>query len=630
MTEQTAADIDTSVAATEEQAPELEPEPGEDGPQEVTTAEEIPPAPETGLSLTEELVERDGVDEVAAEDVSTLEIPPAEESTVEVESVADTAPTVDETLTADQTPAPDEAPAEGDVVAAEDAAVVEEVAAPVEEAATAEDVPTADEAAASTDAVTREDAAPVEAAPVETATPAPRPTPRPTPRPGPRPAPRPGAGTTSARTTPAPAAVAAPTPADEKADIEAASAFGTVAEDGTVTVRDGEDERVVGQFAGGDQQEALGLYVRRYLDLKAQVALLETRLPTLSAKEATSTLTSLTEQLTEPAAVGDLPALRARLGVLGAQADELQAQARREREAARAQAVTDRTAIVEQVEAVAATDPARVQWRDATAKVTALLEEWKQAQRTGVRIDRPTEDALWKRFSHARTSFDKARRAHFSDLDRRNSDAKGVKEELVVQAEALADSTDWGPTGSRFRALMDSWRAAPRGRRKDDDALWARFKAAQDTFFGARTQMNAAIDAEFEGNLQVKLGLLERAEALLPITDLAAARRDIRPIQDAWDEAGKVPRAEMQRTEARLRAVEQAIRDAEQAEMRRTDPEMKARVEGATAQLLDSITALEADLEKARSAGNAKKIKDAEAALATRRQWLAAVQQSQD
>jgi len=631
----TMSDVDTTDAATQEQTPELQPEPSEDRPQEVTEAEEIPPAPELDLTLEETLAE--GIDDVdlSAEELTTDELPASEESTVAVDEVGDEAPTVEETLTADQTPAPDEIvtddeaaqepPVEGEIVVdvveahaapePEDEAPTEEPAA---EATAADEEPTADEATAA-------DEAPADEAPAAEAAPAARPTPRPLPRPVPRPVARP---TAAAASDAAPAPVVAPTPAAEKAEIEAASTFGSVAEDGTVTVRDGDTERVVGQFAGGDTDEALGLYVRRYLDLKAQVTLLETRLPTIAVKEATSTLATLTEQLVEPAAVGDLPALRERLAVLASQADALQAEARKAKEAARAQAITERTAIVEQVEAIAATDAARIQWRDATAKVTALLDEWKEAQRTGVRIDRPTEDALWKRFSHARTSFDKARRAHFSDLDRRNSDAKGVKEQLVVQAEALADSTDWGPTGSRFRALMDEWRVAPRGRRKDDDALWARFKGAQDTFFGARAAVNAEIDTEYEANLAVKLELLEKAEALLPITDLAAARRSIRTIQDAWDEAGKVPRAEMQRTEARLRAVEQAIRDAEQAEMRRTDPEMKARVDGATAQLLDSITALEADLAAAQAAGNARKVKEAESALATRRQWLEAVQSS--
>ncbi|HCX84420.1 MAG TPA: DUF349 domain-containing protein, partial [Micrococcales bacterium] len=454
-----------------------------------------------------------------------------------------------------------------------------------------------------------------------------RPGPRPGPRPGgggARPAPRPGAAPATPVAAPAPI----PAPLDEAA-ATAAAEFGVVAEDGTVSVRDGDTVRVVGQVPGGAPEEALSLYVRRYLDLAAQVQLLETRLPGLPAKDATSTIASLQEQLTEPAAVGDLPALRTRLSAAAVRAQEIAAAAQAEREQSRARAVEERTAIVEQVEALAATDPERVQWRDATAKVAALLEEWKTAQRSGVRIDRPTEDALWKRFSHARTVFDKARRSHFATLDKRNAEARSVKEALVARAEALQDSTDWGATGGEFRDLMDSWRAAPRGSRKDDDALWARFKAAQDHFFGARTAANEAVDAEFEANLQVKLELLTRAEALLPVKDLASTKRELRAIQDAWDEAGKVPRKDISRVEARLRAVEQAVRDAEQADLRRSDPELKARVEGATAQLVDAINALEADLAAAEAKGDARAVESARTALAARRQWLDAVQRSQ-
>ena len=263
------------------------------------------------------------------------------------------------------------------------------------------------------------------------------------------------------------------------------------------------------------------------------------------------------------------------------------------------------------------------------ARLGTLLDAWKSAQRSGARIDRPTEDSLWKRFSHARTAFDKARRTHFADLDRRNGEARSVKDELVAKAEALAGSTDWGPTGSAFRDLMDAWRVAPRGSRKEDDALWARFKGAQDTFFGARTKANELIDSEYGANLEVKNELLVRAEALLPINDLASVKRSLRDIQDAWDAAGKVPRAAVQSTEARLRAVEQAVRDAEQAEYRRSDPEVKARVEGATAQLLDSITALEAEIAAAEAAGKSKEAAKAKDALATKQQWLEIVRRAE-
>ena len=73
-----------------------------------------------------------------------------------------------------------------------------------------------------------------------------------------------------------------------------------------------------------------------------------------------------------------------------------------------------------------------------------------------------------------------------------------------------------------------------------------------------------------------------------------------------------------------MRAVEDAIREAENAEWRRTDPETKARAEGLAGQLQDAIAGLEKDLAAAQAAGDAKKIAEAEAALTARRAWLGA------
>ena len=586
----------------------------------MTTTPQTPETPDAAIAPEEEVTQAPVVDEVLLGD-ATLEEPPA---AVAEEIAVEEAVVVDEAVAVEDVPATEETPVVEDAPAAEEAPVVEEVPA-VEDAPVVEDAPAAEEAPVVEDAPAAEQAPVVEETPVTKDAPA---VAKPAPRPGPGPKPRPRPVAQQAAPTARPATPVVPVP-DESAEIAAASAFGRVAEDGTVTVIDGETERVVGQYAGADATEALGLYVRRFLDLKAQVALLEARLATVPAKEANATLATLTEQLLEPAAVGDLAGLRARLATIAAKAEELKAEATAQREAARAAAIVERTAIVEEVEAIAATPPERIQWRTATARLGTLLETWKSAQRSGARIDRPTEDSLWKRFSHARTAFDKARRTHFADLDRRNGEARSVKDELVAKAEALAGSTDWGPTGSAFRDLMDAWRVAPRGSRKEDDALWARFKGAQDTFFGARTKANELIDSEYGANLEVKNELLVRAEALLPITDLASVKRSLRDIQDAWDAAGKVPRAAVQSTEARLRAVEQAVRDAEQAEYRRSDPEVKARVEGATAQLLDSITALEAEIAAAEAAGKSKEAAKAKDALATKQQWLEIVRRAE-
>ncbi|RYV52903.1 DUF349 domain-containing protein [Pengzhenrongella frigida] len=431
----------------------------------------------------------------------------------------------------------------------------------------------------------------------------------------------------------APAVAAAPVaPPLDAAEAAAAGAFGRVDDDGTVHVTEAAGERIVGQYPGATAEDALAFYVRRYVDLKAKVVLFEARLGAtdLPVKEIDQTLAKLTEEAAEPAAVGDLDGLRARLDALRGIAAERRAVAEAERAAAKEVAVAARTLIVEQAEKITATDPERIQWRPAGEQLRILLDEWKEAQRSGPRIDRPTEEALWKRFSHARTSFDRERRHFFAELETKNADARATKEALVAEAEALSQSADFGATAAAYRELMARWKAAGRASRKDDDALWARFRGAQDAFFAARDAATAATDTEFAANLEVKEALLTSAEKLVPVTDLNAAKSALRDIQEKWESAGKVPRGDVQRVEGRLRAVETAIRDADQAVWTRGNPETRARAEGAAAQLETAIAGLEADLAAAQAAGNERKVAEAQVALDARRAWLTQVQRAAD
>ena len=429
-----------------------------------------------------------------------------------------------------------------------------------------------------------------------------------------------------------PAPAAAPTapaePAVDPQEAMDAAKWGRVDGEGRVYVQDGGAEREVGQFPDAPIAEAMAFYVRRYLDLKATIDLFATRLPQLSVREIDSTLSSISESLTEPAAVGDLEGLRARFAALKTVAAERREAVAAERTAAKEQALKERTAIVERAEAIAEQDPARTQWKNSGAELRELLESWKAAQRRGPRLDRPTEDGLWKRFSHARTTFDRHRRQFFSELDAKQAQVRAAKEALIKRAEEMQTSTDWAGTSAKYRDLLAEWKKAGRASRKEDDALWARFRAAQQVFYDARRAKDEAVDAEFAENLKVKEALVAKAEALLPIKDVKAAKKALRPIQDAWEEAGRVPRGAVRRIEGRMRAVEDAIREAENAEWRRTDPETKARAEGLAGQLQEAIAGLEKDLAAAQAAGDAKKIAEAEAALTARRAWLEQVLRS--
>ncbi len=408
-----------------------------------------------------------------------------------------------------------------------------------------------------------------------------------------------------------------------------AAKFGRAEEDGHVFLLLDGEEFPVGQYPGASKDEALAYFARKFDDILAQLTLLEQR---VEAKAPTTDMNKsvahLREQLGEKTSVGDVNAALARLATLEESIQALAATERAAHDAARAVELAAREAIVAEAESLAAADPATVQWKVSSARMNDLFESWKQAQKSGMRLGRATEEGLWKRFRSARTVFDRHRRAYFSQLDNNNTVAKSAKEALIEAAEELATSTEWGWAAGEYRNLMDQWKSSPRASRKDDDALWARFRGAQDKFFTARQAANNALDAEFGANLLVKEALIVEAQALLPIKDLNAAKKALQTIRDRWEEAGKVPRADMQRVEGSLRKVEDAVRAADEDNWRRSDPEAKARTSSALSQLETTIAGLKEDLEKAKKAGDARKVTKATEALEARELWLEQIQKA--
>ena len=408
--------------------------------------------------------------------------------------------------------------------------------------------------------------------------------------------------------------------------------WGRVDDDGVVHVRTADGERVVGSYPDVSADEALAYFGRRFADLLAQVDLVEQRLEVADAPvgELRSALAKVSRALADATAVGDLASLAERVDALGARVTEREREANIAREQARAVVRTERVQLVEEAEALAEADPAQVQWKASGERLRAVFEEWREQQRAAgtARLPKGEEDELWRRLKHARNRFERHRRHHFAELDARHGEAQAVKEGLIAEAEALSGSTEWGPTSTAYRQLMDSWKAAPRAARKEDDALWARFRAAQDVFFSARDAKDAEQLEDERANLVVKEALLAEAEAILPVRDVRAATAALRDVQDRWDAAGRVPRTDLGRVEKRMRAVEQAVRDADTERWRRTNPEARARAEGALGQLQDSIAGLEAELEHARTAGDERSVRRAQEALDARRAWLQQVERA--
>jgi hypothetical protein len=377
-----------------------------------------------------------------------------------------------------------------------------------------------------------------------------------------------------------------------------AAEFGRIADDGQAFVRTDSGEICVGQWAAGTTDEAMAFFTRRYEDLVTEVELTERRLSDghMPPEQAEAVAQRVRDALREPTCIGDLAALQRRVDAI----KELITKTREVRSAERAQArqaaMQRRLALAEEAEKLADSTA----WRVTTARFAEIVEEWK----TLPRGDRGTDQELWKRLSAARSAFDKRRRVHFIERDSQRKEAMAAKRALIARAEGLATSTDWSGTSKAFKALLDEWKRAPRAGRVDEDKLWRRFKAAQDSFFAARTQAEDAKDAELQVNVAPKEALLAEAQALNVVDDPKAARRALRDIQRRWDQIGDLPRKVNAGFERRLGAVDEALRRAEQTAWKSTNPEGLARAESTVHAFQSALERLQTKRDAAAERGD--------------------------
>jgi hypothetical protein len=395
--------------------------------------------------------------------------------------------------------------------------------------------------------------------------------------------------------------------------------FGRVDADGTVYVKTAEGDRVVGSWQAGTPEEGLAHFARRFADLVTEVDLIEARLKS-GAADAAHSLTSVKRiraSLAEAHVVGDIDGLATRLDRLTALADEKAGEARAAREVARGEALARKTTLVEEAEKIAAESTG---WKTAGDRLKEILDEWKAIRG----VDKKTDGELWKRFATARDGFTRRRGAHFATLDGQRKQAQNAKEELVKEAETLAESTEWGPTATRLKDLMAEWKAAPRAAKEAEQRLWERFRAAQDAFFTRRSEVFSARDAEYQGNQERKQAVLAELEGLDVEADPRGAQNKLRDLQAAWHDAGRAPRESAAGLDRRWRAAEERIRVAMDSAWRKTTPQENPLLQ----QMREQVAEAEQRLSRAQTAGDSRRIKEAEQSLASKRQFLALAEQA--
>ncbi|NBU57249.1 MAG: DUF349 domain-containing protein [Actinobacteria bacterium] len=413
------------------------------------------------------------------------------------------------------------------------------------------------------------------------------------------------------------------TPSAASALIGDPSQFGRVAEDGTVFVRTSEGEKPVGSYPGKTADEALAYFVRKFEAVASEVALTAARITSgaMVPQDAYEAVKKLRIQVRELNGVGDLAALAQSVEqiepLIEGHREAYEAKKKAEaavKAARREQILVEKEKIVVEAESLALSE----NWKSTGDRLKTLLEEWKAAPR----LDKKSDADFWKRFSASRNKFDKRRRTHFAALEATTAVVTEAKKQIIEEAEKLATSTDWVATARRFKALMDAWKAAGRGKKNDDAKLWARFKAAQDQFFAAKNADLEKREVSMTANLAKREELIVQIEALVPFTDVKSAKNSLRELMRSWEKIGITHRDKRAAFDARVSAVENAIKEAEAEIWRKTDPSAKARAAEVVKQLSESIESYLKAAAKAEAAGNAKKAKESFESAEARKVWL--------
>ena len=154
-----------------------------------------------------------------------------------------------------------------------------------------------------------------------------------------------------------------------------------------------------------------------------------------------------------------------------------------------------------------------------------------------------------------------------------------VQEALCREMEALKAEADLDVASRRMRELQGRWKQVALAPRAQGEAMWRRFKTAQDDVF-ARTSVHLAAQNEERGaNLAKKQALCERAASMADSTDWVKTAAEIQHLQAEWKTIGPVNRGHEKAIWERFRAACDRFFTRRQEDLKHRKEEWAANLE---------------------------------------------------
>lgn len=174
-------------------------------------------------------------------------------------------------------------------------------------------------------------------------------------------------------------------------------------------------------------------------------------------------------------------------------------------------------------------------------------------------VPRDKKEELWERFKAATSTINKKHQEHFHKLKETQKKNLEEKTRLAEKAEEIAqrkisDFKEWNQSTKEILELQKLWKTIGFAPRKQNNAIYERFRSACDVFFNRKRDFYAANKEQQMNNLQLKTDLCIQAEALQESTEWGKTTDELIQLQKKWKEIGPVPRKYSDQIWKRFRA----------------------------------------------------------------------------
>lgn len=198
-----------------------------------------------------------------------------------------------------------------------------------------------------------------------------------------------------------------------------------------------------------------------------------------------------------------------------------------------------KVALCEQAEALADEKDVIAAFR----KLQVLHEEWREIGP----VSRENRESIWNRFKEASTVINKCHHDFFDKLRSNELENLQKKSALCEKIEAIDLSAihsfkEWQEQSANILAIQEEWKKIGFAPKKDNVAIYERFRATCDKFFKTKNEYFRSVKDQLSENLAKKIELCEKAEANMDSTDWKATSDLFVKLQQDWKKIGAVPK----------------------------------------------------------------------------------------